>query len=242
MITLVSLMLLAAAGAAGSPPNSCIDCHLTRHAPATEVARLQAWSHSRHAREGVTCEACHGGNPRAQTALGAHIGVEPVFGRYSPLDPANAAATCGRCHRDKEMVFNRTAHARQARRSTVFGPGCPTCHAGMAARVPAPAELEARCRGCHPGSGTIADRASVAGLQLEVLQSIGSDLARAKARLARTWHMGDRHQLGEANRRATDSYEAAVDALHAWDRYATAAALVRARQDVNALLADLGGR
>jgi len=53
--------------------NCQLDCHEDR-VRQLATANYQQWSESLHALRGVTCDICHGGNPKEATKEKAHIG------------------------------------------------------------------------------------------------------------------------------------------------------------------------
>lgn len=70
--------------------NFCTVCHSDKQ------VELQD---STHAREGVKCADCHGGDPKAQTVAGAHIGN---FRRS--FDRKQAVELCASCHSDQAKM------------------------------------------------------------------------------------------------------------------------------------------
>ncbi|MFQ5794118.1 MAG: multiheme c-type cytochrome [Candidatus Bipolaricaulia bacterium] len=130
------------------PENTCVSCH--RELPdRTLVAHtFLPWQDSSHAQAGVTCEACHGGNPVATDRESAHEGI------YSSRDPrskvyfTNIPRTCGSCHGEVFRNFSESLHYRQLE-TTGRGPNCVTCHGFMAIHVLEPEELQATCSVCH---------------------------------------------------------------------------------------------
>jgi len=100
----LSLALLAPATARA---DSCIDCHTDLPEPlGTPVAGMRA---DVHARAGLGCAACHGGDP-ADPELSAMAPTKGFVGKPTPTD---VPAFCGRCHAD-------AAYMRR------FGPSLPT--------------------------------------------------------------------------------------------------------------------
>ena len=69
--------------------NLCVDCHrreeTARAFPVWTRDQITHWYGAVHGREGVTCEQCHGGNPRAPVKEDAHEGVLSPRNPQSPL-------------------------------------------------------------------------------------------------------------------------------------------------------------
>ena len=163
----------AFAGMAGAAPSDCVGCH-------DQVTPLAVtdWRSSRHAQEGIGCEACHKGNHRsardvasltvitAQTCGGCHERqmLEFTAGKHSrawaaakalptahalPMAMGPRAADCGACHK---IGLKSEAEIVQLRTSgSVFGhASCDSCHTRHAFSV-----MEARqpqaCQTCHMG-------------------------------------------------------------------------------------------
>ncbi len=101
-----------------------------------------------HARGGVGCEKCHGGDPSARDADAAHRGVRAATEPESLVNPTRLPDTCGTCHRQELDAFKGTVHAREL---AAHGKGatCFTCHGAMATGLPTSRELSERCAVCH---------------------------------------------------------------------------------------------
>ena len=57
--------------------NQCVACHEAERLPISLGHTFQEWHASAHARGGVGCEKCHGGDASAADAAVAHRGVLP---------------------------------------------------------------------------------------------------------------------------------------------------------------------
>ena len=132
--------------AAGS---QCAACH---EAAGSSVKYLQHtledWQHSPHAKAGVGCETCHGGQPQETDPMKAHQGVKRSTEASSPVYYRNLPETCGRCHEGEKQAFLKSSHYRVLQR-TGKGPTCTTCHGTMAATVLSPKALKQTCNLCH---------------------------------------------------------------------------------------------
>lgn len=128
--------------------NQCITCHETL-LPSTQRAHdFAEWRNSVHARNGVTCEQCHGGNPATSDMKQAHTGVIRSTQPTSPLYFNRIADACGKCHAEETAEYKKSFHAKELGRAG-RGPNCTTCHGSMATRILNPQELEQTCSLCH---------------------------------------------------------------------------------------------
>jgi len=128
--------------------NSCITCHGTVSGVKYLEHDFLDWAQSVHAKTGVTCEACHGGNASAKDVQGAHKGLKRSTDKSSPVYFTRIPATCGACHQAEFKAFRRSAHYKELERSG-RGPNCVTCHGSMANHILAPRDLDQSCRLCH---------------------------------------------------------------------------------------------
>ncbi|MBI4422840.1 MAG: hypothetical protein HY554_03900 [Elusimicrobia bacterium] len=143
---ILSLLVLPAAWAhAGS---TCVECHQNAEAVSYLEHNFADWKGSPHAKAGVACEACHGGDPAQKDRAAAHVGLRSSRDPKSPVYFTRVPATCGACHAAEQEAFARSRHARELGR-TGRGPNCVTCHGSMANHVLAPRELELTCNLCH---------------------------------------------------------------------------------------------
>lgn len=128
------------AQAAEQPETVCIQCHAKL--PGDLGAPVELWRKSIHAGNGISCNTCHGGDPknaadamnRARGFLGAPKEVEiPAF--------------CGRCHPGVLKDYLASAHGRALGQG---GPTCVTCH-GSHQVLKASLDLinERDCTRCH---------------------------------------------------------------------------------------------
>jgi hypothetical protein len=162
---------LAAAARADSPstpasPTGCVECHL-----ALDDSRMtppaKAFSDDVHARAGLTCAACHGGDPKSQDQEIAH---DPRRGFRGKPTPFQIPALCGDCHADAARMrqFNPTLRVDQLSEYRTSGHGkqllkgnakvatCESCHGahGMLpvkdSRSPVyPTRVAQTCDRCH---------------------------------------------------------------------------------------------
>ena len=143
-----ALLCLAGRVRAGQD-GSCVACHSQASGQVPYVLHdFRDWSDSPHARAGVSCQACHGGDARAARKEAAHKGVRSSKDSSSPVYYTKVPATCGACHPAEFEAFKKSAHYRELEGSG-RGPNCVTCHGSMANRVMAARDLETTCALCH---------------------------------------------------------------------------------------------
>lgn len=152
------LALLLGAGSASAQarrapaPGQCVTCHARLPETSGAGHGFAAWRGSPHAKAGVGCEACHGGNPAAASAAEAHRGVVRSGDTASTVFFARIPATCGRCHAAEAAYFRSSVHYARLR-SDGHGPNCVTCHGSMATTVLTPERVLGTCSACHSAAG-----------------------------------------------------------------------------------------
>ena len=121
-----------------SEEDSCADCH--RKAGGQEVALYQ---NSTHARAGLTCNLCHGGDATATEKQKAH--GEGFVGLPSP---EQTLSMCGSCHSQQLDVFKTSRHFPENRRSPRLD--CSQCHGAHLVGSPERNfSFAYYCAGCH---------------------------------------------------------------------------------------------
>ncbi len=128
--------------------NSCVDCHFKLPVSSFVGARSHSFTGSIHEKRGVTCDKCHGGNPRAPEQKEAHTGVLGSGNPGSPVYFKNIPSTCGKCHGAEFYKFTQSRHYKMLE-STGKGPECVTCHGSMVTSVLTPDTIAAVCEQCH---------------------------------------------------------------------------------------------
>ena len=115
-------MPTCASGTTRAAPSDCVGCH-------DQVTPLAVtdWRSSRHAQEGIGCEACHKGNHRSARDVASLTIV--------------TAQTCGGCHERQMLEFTAGKHSR----AWAAAKALPTAHALPMAMGPAAAD----CGACH---------------------------------------------------------------------------------------------
>jgi len=172
------LVLVAAAVASAQPMTRCASCHLANMTRVPAPEHLGEWQRSAHAKQGVGCHECHGGDPWTYVAADLHKGILSPAHAASPVNGSNLTQTCARCHRADAQAFAHTMHAALAHAGERRAPTCTTCHGAMRAVVPSPAALERQCAECHPAGSVRAEYPALLRTSIEALNALG---ARADA-------------------------------------------------------------
>jgi len=118
----------------------CIECHGNMPGKLGEPVKL--WRGSIHAENGISCNACHGGDPKDMAnAMSRERGFLGV-----PKEK-DIPAFCGRCHVGVLKDFQASAHGRALAKG---GPTCVTCHSNHQV-LKAKLDLinEKSCSRCH---------------------------------------------------------------------------------------------
>ena len=211
--------------------NTCVGCHSLQSGATEGGHGFAAWKSSPHARAGVTCEACHGGDPAAADPADAHKGVTRSGDPASRVYFTRVPLTCGQCHAS-EMAYFRTSVHYARLQSDGRGPNCVTCHGSMATRVLTPDSALGTCTACHaPGGVAPVGKAREAARVLALVRSenilfdvvsgaargngaprarmLLGDAARHLQAAAEVWHS---FRLDSATARLDDARELLADA------------------------------
>ena len=123
-----------------------LECHEDR-VRQIATANYQQWSESVHALKGVTCEACHGGDPKQVTKEKAH-NFKNNTDPDSPVYYTNVPKTCGKCHPEELSNFENSKHYQKLE-SLKLAPTCTTCHVPHTFTVMNPEDFRVSCGNCH---------------------------------------------------------------------------------------------
>lgn len=152
VLVLVSFSLAAGASAfAGNTAagqNYCVRCHTALSGNSFIGAKSHSWEGSVHQEHGITCDKCHGGDPKSKTEREAHVGVFSSSNPDSSVYYKNIPKTCGKCHGAEYYKFTRSFHYKKLE-TTGQGPNCVTCHGSMVTSVLQPDDLAGVCEQCH---------------------------------------------------------------------------------------------
>lgn len=141
----------AAATPAAAPAESCVECHKDEKFRVQNKKiydYYQDWKGSAHDLAGLSCTACHGGNPAKAAKEDAHAGILPQSDPASPFYYKNIPKTCGSCHEPVLKRFIKSRHYEQLK-ATGRGPSCITCHGALNARVYSTTIVQRACSNCH---------------------------------------------------------------------------------------------
>lgn len=127
---------------------SCsLECHEDR-VRQLATANYQQWSESVHALNGVTCDVCHGGDPKQADKNASHKNMLKRTDPQSPVYYTNVPATCGKCHSKELSTFQNSKHYQKLE-ALKLAPTCTTCHAPHRFTVLDPEEFRNFCGNCH---------------------------------------------------------------------------------------------
>ena len=237
---LSALATLAAAPDQIAPLSGCADCHFA-DAKAPRRDHVEGWDRSPHARAGVTCEQCHGGNPRTFDAVLAHAPMIRSIDGKSPVNRRNLPVTCGGCHTGALAAFRRSQHFELLQSGRTHAPTCSTCHGDVEARVLSARALASQCDECHGArqQAPRVDRAQAVREEYEALTMVRDRLKLARSLINRVDDATRRASLEDAYRQAEVPITLAIDAGHqfVYDDLRHDVALAGARLD--ALLSQL---
>jgi hypothetical protein len=200
MRRLFMVLALGLAGAAHAAweQNHCVQCHQREVLPITLGHSFADWHASIHAKGGVGCEKCHGGDPEAKDPATAHANIRPAADADSMVHPTRLPVTCGTCHPNERSAFEGTVHARQLA-AKKEGATCFTCHEAMATSLPTPRELTARCAVCH--EKPVEAQAALAVLVMAKKQLYRTRTAMDAAQTASpAWYAGARDRFHDLER------------------------------------------
>lgn len=155
MAVLLLFVLQAVPPARAATHDSCVKCHsdssfLVKNKKLYDYYR--DWTLSVHSQEGITCDDCHGGNPKAASKKAAH-GGQPMEAkvRSSPINFRNIPKTCARCHEEIYQRFRASSHFKHLikNKSSEQAPNCVTCHGSVNSAVLNVRSVAGTCLQCH---------------------------------------------------------------------------------------------
>ena len=89
-----------------------------------------------------SCNDCHGVHD-----------IKRSVDRNSPINHANVAKTCGKCHVGVEEIYNKSVHGQLLAKGDERGPVCTDCHTAHEIETPANGHFkmasDQRCGKCH---------------------------------------------------------------------------------------------
>ena len=143
------------------PQTVCLACH------GSQTGRgnipVKPWQGSIHAAQGISCNDCHGGDPKD-----AANAMSPARGFLGAPQETAIPGFCGRCHVGILEDYRKSAHGMALGKG---GPTCVTCHGSHGVqRVTLDIINEQRCSQCH----TYARAAQIK----EAMQAVEHELVR----------------------------------------------------------------
>jgi HSP20 family molecular chaperone IbpA len=226
---------LIAAPAQAQQVTRCAECHLANLNNVPAPGFLSDWQRSAHARRGVGCDKCHGGDPWTDHPTEAHRGVLNSSNARSLVHPANLTLTCGQCHRAIAAAFTDSRHQSLIGAGDAHAPTCATCHGAMRARTVTPTELETRCAGCHPGDSPLAGYPLIMRTSLERLDAARLRCDDLAASVDRIREDGRRLTLKLAVSAAYYTIREAVAAAHAFNVAGVDERVAAAKKQIDAI-------
>ena len=129
-----------ATAATAEPETVCLQCHSGLPDKLGEPVAL--WRKSVHAENGISCNGCHGGDPKNMDDA-----MNRARGFLGAPKEADIPAFCGRCHPGVLKDYLSSAHGKALGKG---GPTCFTCH-GNHQVLKASLDLinEKSCTRCH---------------------------------------------------------------------------------------------
>ena len=240
-IGLVALLALVAGAAAPSAQQSrCADCHFA-NVRSEFVKHLRDWDLSTHARTGVSCDRCHGGDPTTFEPLVAHRGILHWSNPASPVHRTNIPATCGTCHAGPFTAFQKSHHLALLKSGDARVPTCTTCHGDAGENRPSPRALEGECRTCHRAdrAGGHPEYPALGRRMLEGVRDARATLNEARRMIARVKEPERRARLEAAAGQIDVPLTQATEAGHAFVYANLEERLDTARRRLAALFEDL---
>jgi cytochrome c7-like protein/cytochrome c554/c'-like protein len=234
IVLLAVALAIGGAADAGQPLTRCASCHFANMTTVPAPEHLGDWQRSAHARHGVGCNQCHGGDPWTYEPVQAHRGVLSPIDPASPVNSENLVRTCAPCHASITQAFSSGVHRQVPIGDARRAPTCTACHGVMSARVPSPAGLESRCGSCHPAGS----RSDYAGTMRRALEALNVERVRADVLdgdIERTTDRTRRAELTIAVRDIRLALAGAVAAAHTFDIPAINERVGDARRRLDAL-------
>jgi len=135
-------------------PNTCATCHtnsgLTKEYQIKYPEAASQYLDSIHGRAllkmglivAPSCNDCHGVHD-----------IKRAVDRDSPINRANVAKTCGKCHVKIEQIYDQSVHGRLLAKGDKRGPVCTDCHTAHQVETPQNGHFkmasDKRCGRCH---------------------------------------------------------------------------------------------
>jgi hypothetical protein len=102
--------------------NVCISCHASQKMKPAFQEITEAWQASWHAQNRISCEQCHGGDPKD-----AAMAMSPARGFVGTPKDKDVPEFCGKCHIGILNNFLESGHGK-ALKAGKKAPHCVVCH------------------------------------------------------------------------------------------------------------------
>jgi len=102
--------------------NLCISCHASQKMQPEFQEITEAWQASWHAQNRISCEHCHGGDPRD-----AALGMSRARGFLGTPKGKEVPEFCGKCHIGIMVNYLESGHGK-ALKAGGKAPNCVVCH------------------------------------------------------------------------------------------------------------------
>jgi nitrate/TMAO reductase-like tetraheme cytochrome c subunit len=102
--------------------NLCISCHASDKMKPEFQPIVEEWRASWHAQNNISCESCHGGDPKD-----AALSMSPQRGFVGVPSAQAVPEFCGKCHIGILSHYLESGHGK-ALKASRKAPNCVTCH------------------------------------------------------------------------------------------------------------------
>jgi predicted CXXCH cytochrome family protein len=177
MILLILVVVILAAPL-GWAQNNCLDCHLELEDDAL-TPPATAFANDVHAKAGLTCASCHGGDPAANVDDGEfERAMDPAKGYIGVPKRSDVPNLCGSCHSDPAYMHGydpniavdqaaqywTSVHGQKLRAGDEKVAECASCHQAhgiLAVKDPRspvyPTQIPETCGVCHGDARYMSD-------------------------------------------------------------------------------------
>lgn len=171
LLALLACVLVPWSQAAAAPDtgadSTCVSCH-EQEEDEEMVVPVVEWRESVHAEHGVSCDACHGGDPHEEDA---DLSMSEEAGFLDNPSWREMADYCGACHEAIGESWTLGDLGRRASQGTRVA-SCDTCHMSDGHRIveslPEDLLIGERCARCEPlqeAEGLVAQVSRIAALE-----------------------------------------------------------------------------
>jgi predicted CXXCH cytochrome family protein len=217
---LLAALLFLALTTPAAAESVCIECHSSAMMKPEFLKVYQEWKGSWHAQNNVSCNDCHGGDPKDVANA-----MSPQRGFLGVPKPKAVPEFCGKCHIAIAKDYLDSGHGK-ALMTQGTGPNCVTCHGAHNVQQARLAIInETLCTKCHSYEraqlmkealfGTEEKINAITG-ELQTIRSNGLDveneaktLFRTQAQYRALFHTVDVNLV----KSQTDSFNAPLDTL-----------------------------